>query len=124
MGLQLLFCCEIKKKLRALLFTSFILTLGNAVATWAVFFHLILGASVFFLLLGHLLVIGFSEAGIRRTRTQELKISLTAAHALTFLQVLYTVLLFLIASPGTALQSLLLLTLKGPYHYGKTFDMS
>ena len=101
MALLLLFCCEIKKKLRVLLYTTFILTIFNAAAT-ALFVHLILGASFSLLVLVNFLVICYCEAGIAKYRLADLKISLIAAVTLALLHVLSTLLLFIFASHGEA----------------------
>ena len=95
----LLFCCEIKKKLRFLLYTTFILTVFNAAAT-ALFVHLILGASFSLLVLLNFVVICYCEAGIVKYRLKDLKIALIIAVALCLLHILSSLLLFIFASQG------------------------
>ena len=95
----LLFCCEIKKKLRFLLYTTFILTVFNAAAT-ALFVHLILGASFSLLVLLNFVVICYCEAGIVKYRLKDLKIALIFAVVLCLLHILSSLLLFIFASQG------------------------
>ena len=95
----LLFCCEIKKKLRFLLYTTFILTVFNAAAT-ALFVHLILGASFSLLVLLNFVVICYCEAGIVKYRLKDLKIAVIIAVALCLLHILSSLLLFIFASQG------------------------
>ena len=83
----LLFCCEIKKKLSVLLYTTFILTVFNVAAT-ALFIHLILGASFSLLVLLNFVVICYCEAGIVKYRLKDLKIALIIAVALCLLHIL------------------------------------
>ena len=95
----LLFCCEIKKKLRVLLYTTFILTVFNAAAT-ALFVHLILGASFSLLVFLNFVVICYCEAGIVKYQLKDIKISLFIAVILDLLHVLSALLLFIFASKG------------------------
>ena len=95
----LLFCCEIKKKLRVLLYTTFILIIFNA-ATTSLFVHLILGASFFLLVLLNFVVICYCESGIVKCRLEDIKISLIVAVVLFWLQVVAAFLLFIFASEG------------------------
>ena len=95
----LLFCCEIKKKLRAILYTTFISTVFNAAAT-ALFVHLILGATFSLLVLLNFVVICYCEAGIVKYQSKDLKISLIVDVGLVLLHILATILLFIFASQG------------------------
>eukprot|EP00092_Neocalanus_flemingeri_P011713 GFUD01012629.1.p1 GENE.GFUD01012629.1~~GFUD01012629.1.p1 ORF type:complete len:304 (+),score=58.35 GFUD01012629.1:52-912(+) len=95
----LLFCCEVNKKLRVLLYTTIILTVFNAAAT-ALFVHLILGASFSLLVLANFVVICYCESGIVKYQIKEMKISLIFSVVLFWLQVLATFLLFTFASQG------------------------
>jgi len=97
MAIPLLFHSEIKRKLRVLLFTGFILTVINA-AFIGLYVHLIMGTSFTLLILTHFLIICYTEAGIAKSAAKELKISLICAIFLIFSHFLYTFLIFMFAS--------------------------
>jgi len=96
MGLTLLFCCEIKKKLRVLLYTSFLLTVINAVSA-TLFVNLIFGGSFLLLILLHILVICYTERGITKNEPKALKLSLIGALSVTILHVGNTFLIWLLS---------------------------
>ena len=95
----ILYCCEMRKKLRFLLYSVLLLVIAS-IFLCCYFVNVIIGLSICIPLLLTIIVICFYEIGIAKCEPKYLKIALIFKICLLVLHIVYVILLFITASKG------------------------